>query len=112
MPGRIGMRTLEKRIATIEELSAASFLPLEKEQLFMVRYPLLIAFCALAAWKVLQSKEIWQGGFLDLSRTGHAEQRGEALAGGIVGWATFSAGGLRPSQGLSVSQKGGRRVGH
>jgi len=49
----------------IEELSAASFLPLEKEQLFMVRYPLLIAFCALAAWKVLQSKEIWQGGFLD-----------------------------------------------
>jgi O-antigen ligase len=49
----------------IEELSAASFLPLEKEQLFMVRYPLLIAFCALAAWKVLQSTDIWQGGFLD-----------------------------------------------
>jgi len=49
----------------IEELSAASFLPLEKEQLFMVRYPLLIAFCALAVWNVLHSSEIWQGGFFD-----------------------------------------------
>ena len=49
----------------IEELSAASFLPLQKEQLFMVRYPLLLAFCAVAVWKVLQSKEIWQSGFFD-----------------------------------------------
>jgi O-antigen ligase len=49
----------------IEELSAASFLPLQKEQLFMVRYPLLLAFCAVAAWKVLHSSEIWQGGFFD-----------------------------------------------
>ena len=49
----------------IEELSAASFLPLQKEQLFMVRYPLLIAFCAVAVWTVLQSSEIWQGGFFD-----------------------------------------------
>src|SRR6266478_4497282 len=49
----------------IEELSAASFLPLQKEQLFMVRYPLLIAFCAVAVWTVLRSPEIWQGGFFD-----------------------------------------------
>jgi O-antigen ligase len=49
----------------IEELSASSFLPLEKEQLFMVRYPLLLVFCAVAVWNVLQSSEIWQGGFFD-----------------------------------------------
>jgi hypothetical protein len=52
-------------LIVIEELSGASFLPLEKEQLFMVRYPLMIAFCTAAAWNVLQSSEIWQGGFFD-----------------------------------------------
>jgi len=31
----------------------------------MVRYPLLIAFCAVAVWTVLRSPEIWQGGFFD-----------------------------------------------
>ncbi len=49
----------------IEELSGANFLPLTDEQHFMVRYPLLIAFCATAVWTVFQNSEIWQGGFLD-----------------------------------------------
>ena len=49
----------------IEELSGASFLPLTDEQHFMVRYPLLIAFCAAAVWTALRKPEIWQGGFRD-----------------------------------------------
>ena len=49
----------------IEELSAASFLPLTNDQVFMVRYPLLIAFCGAAVWTAFQNSEILQGGFLD-----------------------------------------------
>jgi O-antigen ligase len=49
----------------IEELSAASFLPLATEQLYLVRYPLLIAFCAASVWTAFKNTEIWQGGFLD-----------------------------------------------
>ncbi|HWJ40388.1 MAG TPA: O-antigen ligase family protein [Candidatus Limnocylindrales bacterium] len=49
----------------IEELSGASFLPLTNDQFFMVRYPLLIAFCGAAAWTAFQNSEILQGGFLD-----------------------------------------------
>ncbi len=37
-------------ILLVEELSGASFLPLTNDQLFMVRYPLLIAFCGAAVW--------------------------------------------------------------
>jgi O-antigen ligase len=48
----------------VEELSGASFLPLTNEQLFMVRYPLLIAFCGVAAWTAFRNSEILQGGFL------------------------------------------------
>src|ERR1700719_838597 len=49
----------------VEELSGASFLPLTNDQFFMVRYPLLIAFCGAAAWTAFQNSEILQGGFLD-----------------------------------------------
>jgi O-antigen ligase len=49
----------------IEELSGASFLPLTNDQYFMVRYPLLIAFCGAAVWTAFQNSEILQGGFLD-----------------------------------------------
>src|ERR1700731_1919179 len=49
----------------VEELSGASFLPLTNDQYFMVRYPLLIAFCGAAAWTAFQNSEILQGGFLD-----------------------------------------------
>lgn len=49
----------------IEELSGASFIPLTNDQLFMVRYPLLIAFCGAAVWTAFQNSEILQGGFLD-----------------------------------------------
>jgi exopolysaccharide production protein ExoQ len=49
----------------VEELSGASFLPLTNDQFFMVRYPLLIAFCGVAAWTAFQNSEILQGGFLD-----------------------------------------------
>jgi O-antigen ligase len=49
----------------IEELSGASFLPLTNDQFFMVRYPLLIAFCGAAAWTAFQNSEILQGGFFD-----------------------------------------------
>ena len=52
-------------ILLIEELSAASFLPLTNDQVFMVRYPLLIAFCGAAVWTAFQNSEILQGGFLD-----------------------------------------------
>lgn len=52
-------------ILLIEELSGASFLPLTNDQLFMVRYPLLIAFCGAAVWTAFQNDEILQGGFLD-----------------------------------------------
>jgi O-antigen ligase len=48
----------------VEELSGASFLPLTNEQLFMVRYPLLIAFCGAAVWTAFRNSEILQGGFL------------------------------------------------
>ena len=49
----------------IEELSGASFLPFSADHLYLVRYPLLIAFCGTAVWTALQDSEIWQGGFLD-----------------------------------------------
>jgi O-antigen ligase len=49
----------------IEELSGATFLPLTDEQHFLVRYPLLIAFCAAAMWTALRTPKIWQGGFRD-----------------------------------------------
>jgi len=49
----------------IEELSGANFLPLTQDQLYLVRYPLLIAFCAASVWSVFQNSEIWQGGFFD-----------------------------------------------
>jgi O-antigen ligase len=49
----------------VEELSGASFLPLTNDQFFMVRYPLLIAFCGAAVWTAFQNSEILQGGFLD-----------------------------------------------
>ena len=49
----------------IEELSGASFLPLTNDQLYLVRYPLLIAFCGAAVWTAFQNSEILQGGFLD-----------------------------------------------
>jgi O-antigen ligase len=49
----------------IEELSGASFLPLTDEQHFLIRYPLLIAFCAAAVWTTLRDSEIWRGGFRD-----------------------------------------------
>jgi O-antigen ligase len=49
----------------VEELSGASFLPFTSDQLYLVRYPLLIAFCATAAWTAFENSEIWQGGFLD-----------------------------------------------
>jgi len=48
----------------IEELSGASFLPLTNDQLYMVRYPLLIAFCGTALWTAFRDSEILQGGFL------------------------------------------------
>ena len=47
----------------VEELSGATFLPLSDEQHFLVRYPLLMAFCGAAAWTALRKSEIWQGGF-------------------------------------------------
>jgi O-antigen ligase len=49
----------------IEELSGATFLPLTNDQYFMVRYPLLIAFCGAAVWTAFQNSEMLQGGFLD-----------------------------------------------
>src|ERR1700722_7914534 len=49
----------------IEELSGASFLPFNSDQLYLVRYPLLIAFCGTAVWTAFHDSEIWQGGFLD-----------------------------------------------
>jgi len=49
----------------IEELSGATFLPLGPGQDFMVRYPLLIAFCGAATWTTLRNSENWQGGFRD-----------------------------------------------
>src|ERR1700731_4802553 len=49
----------------VEELSGASFLPLTNDQYFMVRYPLLIAFCGAAVWTAFRNSEILQGGFLD-----------------------------------------------
>jgi len=52
-------------LLVIEELSGASFLPLTNDQYFMVRYPLLIAFCGTAVWTAFQNSEILQGGFLD-----------------------------------------------
>jgi O-antigen ligase len=52
-------------LLVIEELSGASFLPLTNDQYFMVRYPLLIAFCGAAVWTAFQNSEILQGGFLD-----------------------------------------------
>jgi O-antigen ligase len=51
-------------VLLVEELSGASFLPLTNDQLFMVRYPLLIAFCGAAAWTAFRNSEILQGGFL------------------------------------------------
>ena len=48
----------------VEELSGASFLPLTNEQLFMVRYPLLIAFCGASVYTAFRNPEILQGGFL------------------------------------------------
>ncbi len=49
----------------IEELSGASFLPLTNDQLYLFRYPLLIAFCGASVWTAFQNSEILQGGFLD-----------------------------------------------
>ena len=49
----------------VEELSGASFLPLTNDQYFMVRYPLLIAFCGAAVWSAFRNEEILEGGFLD-----------------------------------------------
>jgi O-antigen ligase len=49
----------------VEELSGASFLPLTDEQHYLVRYPLLILFCAAAVWTASRKPEIWQGGFRD-----------------------------------------------
>ena len=40
-------------------------MPLTNDQLFMVRYPLLIAFCGAAVWTAFKNDEILQGGFLD-----------------------------------------------
>lgn len=52
-------------ILIVEELSGSSFIPLTNDQLYLVRYPLLIAFCGVSAWTVLRDKEIWRGGFRD-----------------------------------------------
>ena len=52
-------------VLLVEELSGANFLPLSNDQLYLVRYPLLIAFCAASVWTVFQNSEIWQGGFFD-----------------------------------------------
>src|SRR5579863_2295193 len=52
-------------LVLIEELSGASFLPLTDEQHYLVRYPLLIAFCAAPMWTALRTPEIWRGGFRD-----------------------------------------------
>ncbi len=49
----------------IEELSGGNFLPLTNDQLYLVRYPLLLAFCGASAWTAFQNPEIWQGGFFD-----------------------------------------------
>jgi O-antigen ligase len=49
----------------IEELSGATFFPLTSDQLYMVRYPFLIAFCGASVWTAFQNSEILQGGFLD-----------------------------------------------
>jgi O-antigen ligase len=49
----------------VEELSGASFLPFTSDQLYLVRYPLLIAFCGTSVWTAFRNPEIWQGGFLD-----------------------------------------------
>ncbi len=51
-------------VLLIEELSGASFLPLTNDQLYIVRYPLLIAFCGAAVWTAFRNSEILQGGFL------------------------------------------------
>ena len=51
-------------VLLVEELSGASFLPLTADQLYMVRYPLLIAFCGVAVWTAFRNSEILQGGFL------------------------------------------------
>ena len=48
----------------IEELSGASFIPLASDQLYIVRYPLLIGFCAASVWAAFRNSEILQGGFL------------------------------------------------
>ena len=49
----------------VEELSGATFLPFSADQLYLVRYPLLIAFCATSVWIAYHDSETWQGGFLD-----------------------------------------------
>ena len=49
----------------IEELSGATFIPLTSDQLYMVRYPFLIAFCGASVWTAFRNSEILQGGFLD-----------------------------------------------
>jgi O-antigen ligase len=49
----------------IEELSGATFFPLTSDQLYMIRYPFLIAFCGASVWTAFQNSEILQGGFLD-----------------------------------------------
>ncbi|HVB55188.1 MAG TPA: O-antigen ligase family protein [Candidatus Acidoferrales bacterium] len=52
-------------LLVIEELSGATFLPLTDNQHYMVRYPLLIAFCVTAVWTGSRRMEIWRGGFRD-----------------------------------------------
>jgi O-antigen ligase len=49
----------------IEELSGATFIPLTSDQLYLVRYPFLIAFCGASVWTAFRNSEILQGGFLD-----------------------------------------------
>lgn len=49
----------------VEELSGANFLPLTNDQLYLIRYPLLLAFCGASLWTAFQNTEIWQGGFRD-----------------------------------------------
>jgi O-antigen ligase len=49
----------------IELLCSATVIPISEEQRFMVRYPLLILFCAPCMLGALRKPMLWRGGFLD-----------------------------------------------
>ncbi len=52
-------------LVMIELLCSATVLPVTEEQRFIIRYPLLLLFCAPAAIGSLRNPMLWRGGFRD-----------------------------------------------